>query len=286
MEFWLTEKEYDHGNVGMTVRIKEQILHENTPYQVLDVFDTHHYGKMLTLDGRIQLTELDEFFYHEMIVHPGLLTHPRPRRVLVVGGGDGGTVRETLVHSTVERIDMAEIDECVIRACKRYFPRVSSGLDDPRVTIHLVDSIRYVAEVPSGTYDAVIVDSSDPIGPAVGLFHVDFYRNCHRILADPGILVCQTGTFWFQPEEARKAYQDVRSVFDSAAVYWTITPTYPAGNISFTLGTKGVDPFDFGSVRSLPDSAETRYYNRDIHRASFALPEYFRSSLDRDGGGE
>lgn len=280
MELWYTEKEYTYGNVAFTLRIKEHIRHESTPFQTLDVFDTHHYGKMLSLDGHLQLTEQDEFFYHEMIAHPALCALPNPERVLIIGGGDGGTAREVLKHESVNVCDMVEIDGRVVQVSRDYFPTVASALDDPRLNLHIADGIKFVADAPPATYDVILIDSSDPIGPGVGLFTVDFYRNCARIMKPQSLMVCQTGSLWWQPEESANAVARLNAAFEHATAYWSLTPTYPCGHMAYSVGANGVNPHDFSNIRDLPTET-TRYYNKAVHQGAYALPTFMQDNLKR-----
>ncbi len=282
-EIWFTEKEFAFQNVGFAVRIRRQVHSEETPWQRLDVFETFHFGKMLVLDGIIQLTECDEFFYHEQIVHVPLFMHPAPKRVLIVGGGDGGSAREVLRHPTIETVDLAEIDEKVILASRQWFPQVACSFEDERVHVHITDAIRYVADAPDNNWDAIIIDSSDPIGPAVGRFQQEFYANCHRTLNDPGVLVAQTGSFWYEPEESRAACLLMREIFgrDRATIYYGPTPTYPSGTLSYTVAGKGLDPLDFATVRK-PEGeafAPLQHYTATNHSAHFALPRFIANGL-------
>ena len=280
MELWFKELEFTYKNVGLTLKIKKQLLHEQTPFQVLDIFETFHYGKMMTLDGIIQLTELDEFFYHEMISHVPLFMHPNPETVLIIGGGDGGTAREVLQHACVKQVDMVEIDEQVITASKRFFPTVSNAFNDERLKIQVADGIKHVNESEDEKYDVIIIDSSDPVGPAVGLFSSDFYTNCHRILKKQGVVIAQAGTFWYQPEESRNVRKKMKPIFDYADLYWSITPTYPAGQMTYAFGCKGINPFEFDKMRTQDESVKTRYYNPQIHKGCFALPTYMQFEND------
>ena len=281
MDLWFTEKEFDFQNVGLTIRVKSQLLHEETKFQVLSVFDTYHYGKMMTLDGIIQLTEGDENFYHEMIAHVPLFVHPDPKRVLVVGGGDGGTAREALKHPSVERLDLAEIDEGVIKAAREFFPACAVAFDDSRLHLQVTDAIKWVAESANGAYDVILIDSSDPIGPAVGLFTENFYQHCQRVLSEHGVVVAQSGSPWYQPRECQVISERMSSVFgpEQVAIYTSFTPTYPSGQMAYTLASKGARPLDFDAHRKPTDDFTQSLicYNADVHRGAFALPTYLKA---------
>ncbi|MGE0430773.1 MAG: polyamine aminopropyltransferase [Planctomycetota bacterium] len=283
LELWFTEKEFDFKNVGLTLRVKRQIHSEETPFQRLDIFETFHYGKMMTLDGIIQLTEVDEHFYHEQLVHVPLFMHPDPKRVLVVGGGDGGTAREVLRHPGVEQCEMAEIDEKVILAARQWFPTLAVAFEDKRLTVHVADAIKFIADARPGTYDAILVDSSDPVGPAVGLFRKDFYENCKKALKPQGLLVCQTGSFWYQPNESKNACLLLREVFGAkqSTIYWGYVPTYPSASMAYTIAAQGIDLFDFDKVRK-PEgkSFETlKHYTAANHRGHFCLPKVIADGI-------
>jgi len=279
VELWFKEVENKDLHIGFRV---SRVLHrERSKYQDIAILDTPVFGRMLVLDGVVQTTVADEFFYHEMIAHVPLFAHPNPRRVLVIGGGDGGTVREVLKHDTVEHVDLVEIDERVIELCRQYLPELSHALDDPRVTIHVADGIEYVKTVRD-QYDVVIVDSSDPLGPAVGLFREEFYRDVAAALRDGGLMVAQTESPWLTPQVVRDVVHAVSRGFNAPAyLFLTTVPIYSLGAWSFTVGTKGTDP---RRPRLGPDELppfETKYYTPEVHAAAFALPRFVRRLLDQ-----
>lgn len=271
---WFTETQ--HSGLGITC--KANILHqEKTEYQELLVLDTDVFGRMLTLDGAIQTTIRDEFVYHEMITMVALNTHPNPRRVLVVGGGDGGAIREIIKHPRVEKATLVEIDRSVINASRRFLPEISRALDDPRVEVLVEDGIKHVQE-RENYYDIIIVDSTDPVGPAVGLFAVDFYQQIHRALTRDGIFVAQTESPWFNQDLIRQIIRDVSGIFPITRLYLAAIPTYPSGLWSFTMGSKRHDP-EKVDVSTFP-AIETRYYSPQVHLASFVLPQFVRDLVD------
>lgn len=277
LELWFREVENKDTFIGFRVN---SVLHrERSKYQDIAILDTPTFGRMLVLDGIVQTTVEDEFFYHEMIAHVPLFAHPNPRRVLVIGGGDGGTVREVLKHDTVEHVDLVEIDGRVIELCKQYLPELSHGLDDPRVTIKVTDGLEYVKTV-RGQYDVVIVDSSDPLGPAVGLFTEAFYRDVAGALKDDGVMVAQTESPWLTPEVVRDVVKAIGNAFDGHAyLFLTSVPIYSLGQWSFTMGTKGIDPRTPRIPLDEMPPIETRYYTPEIHAAAFALPRFTRELL-------
>lgn len=230
---------------------------------------------MLVLDGMVQTTERDEFVYHEMIAHVAMQTHPHPSRVAVIGGGDGGAVREVLKYSTVEEVVLVEIDEKVVQASRTYLPAISRGLDDPRVRCLYTDGIAHIEGTSAG-YDVILVDSTEPVGPAVGLFGEPFYAACHRALTDQGVLVAQTESPFYNASLLAGAARAIGRLFRYSGVYLASIPTYPSGLWSFTIGSKAVDPLE---VEPDLSSIETRYYTGAVHRGAFALPRFVHDIL-------
>lgn len=274
MDLWFTEKQTPE--LAISCSVKSTVFRVKTKYQDLAVFDTYQYGRLLALDGVIMTTEADEFFYHEMITHVAMNTHPRPEQVLVIGGGDGGSVRQVLKHPAVKRVVLAEIDEGVINASRRYLPTISAGLADPRVKIEITDGIIYVREHPN-EYDVIIVDSTDPVGPAVGLFAHEFYQSVFRALRTDGIMVAQTESPVVNKEMIKKIWANLKGVFPITRMYLGIVPTYPTGLWSYTLGSKGPDPLAVPAEKFVP--LETKYYTPDLHRAAFILPPFVQELL-------
>lgn len=274
MEFWFTEKQTE--NVGLSLRVRESLLVEQTPFQQLAVLDTYLYGRMLVLDGAIQTTEEDEFVYHEMITHVPLITHPHPREVLVIGGGDGGTVREIVKHPDVSRVRLVEIDDRVVAAARRFLPSLSQALDDPRAEVIIADGTEYVRATREAC-DVIIIDSTDPVGPAVKLFEADFYRTVHGALTPEGLFVAQSKSPYLDRDLIREILAIMRSLFPITLIYTAAIPTYPSGFWSFVLGSKRHHPLTFDEGRA--EKLETRYYSPEIHRAAFTLPREIRGDL-------
>lgn len=271
MEMWL--KEMQLKNTAMTYKVKETLVRKKTKYQDLAIVDTEDFGRMLILDGIVQTTIRDEYVYHEMITHVPLFTHPYPRKVLVVGGGDGGAIREILRHPSVTKAVLCEIDEDVVTECKKYLPEISCALDDKRCEVFIGDGIRYVKE-HKNEFDVIIVDSTDPFSIAEGLFGGDFYKDIYEALTEDGMFIAQTETPFFLPEVVRKVFNDSRRLFSITKLFMAGIPTYPGGYWSFTIGSKKYDP-------SQPEFKEklqfkTRYYNQELHRACFVLPQYIK----------
>ena len=269
MELWFTEKQTE--SFGITAKVKETLVRERTAYQDLAIFETEQFGRMLTLDGMVMTTVKDEFVYHEMAAHPALFTHPNPRRVLVVGGGDGGVIRETLKHPEVEKAVLVDIDGKVIEYSKRYLPEIAGWLDDPRVEVIVDDGYMHIHE-HKNEYDVVMVDSTEPVGPAVQLFERGFYAAIYEALTEDGLFVAQTDNPWFKPDLIRKVQRDVKEIFPITRLYWANIPTYPSGMWTFTLGSKKHDPLN-AEIRPHPDF-RSRYYTPELHRACFVLPRF------------
>ncbi|OFI04945.1 spermidine synthase [Clostridium acetireducens DSM 10703] len=274
MEMWVKESQI--GDAVMTYKVKETLVRKKTKYQDLAIVDTYALGRMLLLDGIVQTTINDEYVYHEMITHIPLFTHPNPKKVLVVGGGDGGTIREILKHTSVEKAVLCEIDEDVIKECKKYLPEISCALDDPRCEIFIGDGIKYVHE-HKNEFDVVIVDSTDPFGAAEGLFGGSFYKEIFNCLTEDGIFVAQTETPFYLPNQVKQIYDDAKEAFPITKIFMAAIPTYPSGYWSFTIGSKKHDPenADLSKVPNL----NTRYYTKKLHKASFVLPKYVEDLL-------
>ncbi len=271
---FLEEPELD-GHYGLAVRLDRVLLRKQTPFQELVVAEAGPLGRMLLLDGNIQVTEFDETGYHEMLVHVPLLSHPAPQRVLVAGGGDGGTLREVLRHPEVRHADLCEIDGEVIEAGRRFFPGLTRSLDDPRVSVHVADATGFVRDNPEG-WDVILVDSSDPVGPAVGIFDDAFYRDLRRALRPGGLTVIQAESCFVFGDLVRCLSRALAGLFPLSAYYHTLVPTYTTGVIGFALGSLGPDP-----LAGPPDPERVRalgaldFYTPALHRACFALPRRF-----------
>lgn len=263
---WLIEEQTPGYRTQWKVR---QVLHEEqTPFQHLQIVEMEDFGRALILDGCVQTTVGDEYIYHEMIAHVPLLTHPNPERVLVIGGGDGGTAREALRHPSVKKVDMVEIDRAVIEASRRHLPEISSALNHPRLNLAVGDGIAWVAERRE-EYDVILVDSSDPSGPAEGLFNRAFYQNVHRALKPGGLFVAQTLSPFFHQSLIRDVHQVVSAIFPITLPYLAVVPTYPSGLHCFVMGSKRHHPLRQGVKEP---TWPTRWYTPQVHRAAFQLP--------------
>lgn len=272
MELWVTEQQ--NNDVHFTTRVKRTLFTGKSDYQDISVLETEYFGKMLILDGVIQTTTFDEFIYHEMIVHVPMFTHPNPRRVLVIGGGDGGSVREVTRHKCVEMAQWIDIDAKVIEVCSQYLPEWNPSIkDSPVVHLKIEDGIKHM-RASQGLYDVIIVDCSDPVGPGEKLFMYDFYRDIYHALKEDGLFVQQTESPFYHKDLIRSVQKHVRSLFPVTRLYTANIPTYPSGLHCFTIGSKKYDPSALNTLRAL--DFETRCYTPETHRACFVLPKYVR----------
>lgn len=274
MELWYTEKQTP--DVGITCKITKTLHSEESPYQKIDIIDTLQFGRMLILDGMVMTTVKDEFIYHEMISHIALNTHPNPQKVLVVGGGDGGAIREIIKHQGVEEAVLCEIDERVIELSKKYLPEIAGALDDSKVEVLAADGIKHIKD-KTGYYDIIIVDSTEPIGPAEGLFALEFYQEVHKALRDDGIMVAQTESPYYNGDLISRVYKDISSVFPITRLYYGCIPTYPSGMWTWTIGSKKYDPL-MVDEDSIP-VYQTKYYTPYLHKAVFQLPQFVKDLL-------
>lgn len=277
MEMWFTEKQTP--DVGITCRMNKTLHVEKSEFQDIALIETRQFGRMLVLDGAVQTTVEDEFVYHEMITHVPLFTHPEPKKVVVIGGGDGGAIREILKHPSIQKAYLVEIDKKVVDVSKKYLPEISCALDDERAEVVIEDGIKFVKE-NKGEFDVIMVDSTDPIGPAVGLFAKDFYQSIYEALKDDGIFVAQTESPFFSKELISRVFRDIKGIFPITKLYLCSVPTYPSGLWSFTMGSKKYNPLEIpdGRIREL----DTKYYCREIHRAAFALPKFVKRLISED----
>ena len=277
MELWYTE--YQTENLGLTARIKETLYAGRSEYQQVAVVDSFEFGRMLVLDGVFQTSVFDEFIYHEMIAHVPLFAHPDPRTVLVIGGGDGGTVREVVKHQSVEVAEMVEIDGLVVDVSKKYLPEISVALNDnhPKLRLKIGDGIKHMQEVEN-KYDVIIVDCSDPIGPGEGLFTHAFYQNVHKALKPDGLFVQQTESPFLHQDLIKRPKADIASLFPITRLYLANIPLYPSGLHCFTIGSKQYDPSQ-ADLNRIPENLGTRYYNREMQKSCFALPNFVQDLL-------
>ena len=278
MQLWFTEEH--HGKVRISFKTKETLYHEESPYQVLDIIDTDFFGRVMLLDGLVMLTERDEFIYHEMISHVPMAVLKEAKKILIIGGGDGGTARELLKYKSVVKIDLVDIDEMVSRGAKEFFPALAPAFRDERLHTHYEDGIAFVKNSDEA-YDLIIVDSTDPIGPGEGLFTGEFYTNCKNLLTDAGVLVVQSESPQWDEELVVSIQKKLRKIFPLFKMYQAFIPTYPSGHWLFSFASKGLDPLeDLDAEKWNSLEIKTKYYNTEIHKGSFALPNFVKEMID------
>lgn len=267
----------------LSIKVSRQLHSETSKYQQIDFYESSTYGRFFTLDGLMMVNEKDEFVYHEMITHVAMATHPDIKKILIIGGGDGGTSREAARYEQVEKIDMVEIDERVVRLCETYLPVTAGHLSvDKRIHLHFTDGYQFVLDAPKESYDLVIVDSTDPIGPGEGLFTRDFYSNCHRILKEDGILINQHESpyYDFHVHGMHRAHLRIKELFPIVNVYQYHMPTYPSGHWLFGFASKKYHPIkDHKPEQWEARGMRTKYYNSEIHKGSFALPNFVKEKM-------
>ena len=278
----LTFTEMHTPTVGLQIQVDRQLYTEQSDFQRIDVFECEEFGRFLTLDGYMMLTERDEFIYHEMMVHvPMAVLGEKIKKVLVIGGGDGGCVRELCRYQHIEHIDLVEIDERVVAVCKEYLPGVACSLDDPRVHILYQDGLKYIRRIED-EYDLIIIDSTDPFGPGEGLFTMEFYGNCYKALKEHGVLVNQHESPFYAADAAamQRAHKRIVECFPISRVYQAHIPTYPSGHWLFGFASKKYHPVtDFNPTAWTLLGLSTRYYNAKLHRSAFSLPTYVEELL-------
>lgn len=267
MELWVTE--YQTPSLGFSCKATQTLRSEKTQYQHLAVVETEQFGRMLLLDGMVQTTQKDEWVYHEMITQIALNAHPNPQQVLIIGGGDGGTLREVVRHPGVRKGTLVEIDERVVEASREFFPELCCAFTDPKAEVVIRDGIEYVKE-NRACFDVVIVDSTEPVGPAVQLFSAEFYQNVFAALKEDGMLVVQSESPFFNANVIKMSYTGITKAFPIAELYLASIPTYPSGLWSFTIGSKVYDP----RMPLTSYQEGCKYYNPQIHQAAFKLPGF------------
>jgi spermidine synthase len=282
---WFTDKDEDQA---LSLRFTGEVFFDvQSPFQRVRILESYKYGKMLALDDMVMTTEQDEFHYHEMISHPSLFTHGNAKNILVIGGGDGGTVREILRHEGVEKVTMVEIDGEVIKACKEHLPKIASAFDNPKLYLKVDDGIAFIKSAAPASYDIIIVDGSDPVGPAEGLFSVEFYTNCYNALKEGGILVAQGESPKFNQKAFAELNHTLQGIFgkDNAPVSLFFVPTYPTGMWSFQYGLKGAQHpkaiSNDTAIDTFVNDKGLRYYNSDVHKGSFATPNFVKELLKK-----
>ncbi len=279
MELWFTER-HTQG-VEFSIKVDRQLYTGQSDFQRIDVFDSKEFGRFLTLDGYMMMTEKDEFIYHEMITHVPMAVNPNIKSVLVIGAGDGGVIRELTRYATVEKIDLVEIDELVVEVCKKYLPKTSCKMDDPRVNIYYEDGVRFIRS-KENEYDLIIVDSTDPFGPGEGLFTKEFYGSCYKALKEEGIMVNQHESPFYEADAQamQRAHKRIVESFPISKVYQAHIPTYPSGHWLFGFASKKYHPInDLNQAAWNLLGMQTKYYNTKLHCGAFALPNYVEELL-------
>jgi spermidine synthase len=280
---WFTDKD---ENQALSLRFTGDVFYDvQSPYQRVRILESYKYGKMLALDDMVMTTIDDEFHYHEMISHPAMFTLANAKNILVIGGGDGGTVREILRHESVEKVTMVEIDGEVIKSCKEHLPTIAAAFDNPKLDLIVDDGIAFIKNIAPKTYDLIIVDGSDPVGPAEGLFSVEFYTNCYNALKDKGILVAQGESPKFNEKAFTELNKTLQQIFgaENAPISLFFVPTYPTGMWSFQYGIKGApSPKKIENTEVIDQfvsEKELRYYNSEVHVGSFATPNFVKDMV-------
>jgi len=281
---WFTDKD---ENQALSLRFTGEVFFDvQSPFQRVRILESYKYGKMLALDDMVMTTIKDEFHYHEMISHPAMFTHGSAKNILVIGGGDGGTVREILRHEGVEKVTMVEIDGEVIEACKQHLRQIDAAFDHPNLNLIVDDGIAFIKNAAPESYDLIIVDGSDPVGPAEGLFSVEFYTNCYNALKNGGILVAQGESPKFNEKAFSELNLTLQKIFgkNNAPVSLFFVPTYPTGMWSFQYGLKGANHpksiSQFNEIQQFVDTHGLRYYNSEVHIGSFATPNFVKTLIE------
>ncbi len=276
MSLWYYETFDDRIRFGL--RVERTLFAKRSDYQFVEVFETVELGKTLAIDGIYMTSEGDEHYYHEMLVHPAMVTVPGAKRVLIIGGGDGGTAREVLRHPTVDKVVMVEIDSVVVDACKAHMPTLGSW-DDPRLELLIGDGIAYVKQSDVEPFDVILLDGSDPVGPAEGLFNKDFYEGVSRLLRPNGVFALQSESPMIQRPVFLDVVKTLRELFKTAQPYFGPVLLYGGAQWSWTFATNAVDPMAIDDAQLAHIEAGCKYYNRDIHRGAFALPNDLKRLL-------
>ena len=279
MELWFSERHTP--NVKLSIKVEKQLYSGQSDYQRIDIYESKEFGRFLTLDGFMMLTEKDEFIYHEMITHVPMMVHPNPEHVLIIGAGDGGAVRELVKYENVKQIDLVEIDEMVVDVCRKYLPKTACALDDPRLQIHYEDGLKYIRSCED-QYDLIIVDSTDPFGPGEGLFTREFYGSCYKALRKDGIMVNQHESPFYQEDVAamQRAHKRIVESFPISYVYQAHIPTYPSGHWLFGFASRKYHPVGDLKREAFKDAKlHARYYNPNLHVGAFSLPTYVEELL-------
>ena len=274
MEMWFHDEHTD--NVKLAIRVDYQVFSAQSEIQRIDVLESKEFGKILVVDGDLMLTEKDEFIYHEMISHVPMAVHPQVERILVIGGGDGGVVRELAKYDTVEQIDVVEADPLLVEVCRKYFPQMACSLNDPRVHIYHEDGLRFIRS-KSDAYDLIIIDSPNPFGAGEGLFTKEFYGNCFNALHEEGIMINQHESPFYKEEafQCQRMHKRIVESFPISRIYQAHIPSYPSGHWLFGFVSKRYHPIhDMDGIQWKLRGIQTKYYLPRLHEGVFALPAY------------
>ena len=281
MDLWYSEKHTP--TVKFSIQVSRQLYSSHSQFQRIDVFESEEFGRFLTLDGYMMITERDEFIYHEMITHVPMAVNPTAEKVLVIGAGDGGVARELARYTSIQQIDVVEIDSQVVDVCRQFFNNTACGFDDPRVRIYYQDGLKFVRKLEN-SYDLIIVDSTDPFGPGEGLFTREFYGNCFKALKADAILVNQHESPFYENDALamQQAHRNLVKVFPLSRVYQAHIPSYSSGHWLFGFASKGVHPVKNLKAEQWKQlNIRTRYYNSKLHVGAFALPNYVQELLEK-----
>ncbi|OUP49047.1 polyamine aminopropyltransferase [Lachnoclostridium sp. An181] len=279
MDMWFSDEHTE--NVKLSFRIERQLFSAQSEYQRIDVLDSTEFGKIIVVDGDLTLTEKDEFIYHEMITHVPMAVHPCVRKVLVIGGGDGGVVRELIKYDEIESIDVVEMDPLLVEICRKYIPEITCSLNDDRVTIYHEDGLRFIRS-KSNEYDLIIIDSPNPFGSGEGLFTKEFYGNCYNALHEDGIMINQNESPFYEEEafQCQRMHKRILESFPISRVYQAHLPSYPSGHWLFGFASKKYHPIDdLDGVAWKLKGIDTRYYVPRLHAGVFMLPAYVEEIL-------
>ena len=277
MEMWFHDEHTD--NVKLAIRVDYQVFSAQSEIQRIDVLESKEFGKILVVDGDLMLTEKDEFIYHEMISHVPMAVHPQVEKILVIGGGDGGVVRELAKYDTVEQIDVVEADPLLVEVCRKYFPQMACSLNDPRVHIYHEDGLRFIRS-KSDAYDLIIIDSPNPFGAGEGLFTKEFYGNCFNALHEDGIMINQHESPFYKEEafQCQRMHKRIIESFPISRIYQAHIPSYPSGHWLFGFASKRYHPIhDMDGIQWKLRGIQTKYYLPRLHEGVFALPAYVRN---------
>ena len=276
---WFTEKS-DESGIGFSLKISSKLHQEQTPYQNLEIFETTEFGRLMTLDGLVMLTDRDNFIYHEMMTHPAMFTHPSPRRVAIIGGGDCGSLREVLKHQDVELCEQIELDERVTRVSEEFFPKLCESNGDSRAKFYFDDGIEWIRNSAPDRYDVIIIDSTDPVGPAAGLFSKSFYQDCFNALGKNGVVIAQSESPLLHKQLIRSMQDNLKAAgFDVVSTFSFPQCSYPSGWWSSTMAVKQPMEKEFRYKDAQESALNTLYYSADVHKAASTLPPFLLEAL-------